>query len=129
MHYRIINGGHTWPGSPILIGITNQDFNASAVIWNFFNQFSLKTGTNNIISESNIKISQNPFTTFIEIQFSKPDKSIINIFSPDGKLIQSTEHNEDKILLDESALPCGLYFLNILQNNNSKTFRMAKVHK
>ena len=33
---RVIDGGHTWPGSAIPIGVTNQDFSASAVIWRFF---------------------------------------------------------------------------------------------
>lgn len=38
--YRVNNGGHTWPGSPIpLTAVTNQDIDASEVIWNFFNQY------------------------------------------------------------------------------------------
>lgn len=38
---KIINGGHSWPGSNIIIGTTNQDINASVEIWRFFRQFSL----------------------------------------------------------------------------------------
>ncbi len=41
--YKIINGGHTWPGSPRWaklisgkLGHTNQTINASREIWNFF---------------------------------------------------------------------------------------------
>lgn len=36
--YKVIGGGHTWPGAPIDIpsGATNRDFNASTVIWEFF---------------------------------------------------------------------------------------------
>lgn len=39
--YRINGGGHTWPGaSPIgVTGNTNQDFEASVEIWNFFAQY------------------------------------------------------------------------------------------
>ncbi len=127
IHYRIIDGGHTWPGSPLLIGVTNQDFNASGVIWNFFNQFSLNPD-NDKTSSGNIKIrSQNPFTSSIEIELSVPSKSIINIYSPDGRLIQSSEHYESKIHLDEEQLAPGLYFLNAFQNNYSKTIRIVKV--
>lgn len=41
VHYKISNGGHTWPGSPvhqpvILQGLTSKDFNASLHIWRFF---------------------------------------------------------------------------------------------
>ncbi len=39
--YKIIGGGHTWPGAeqylPIrIVGQTNQDINASEIIWEFF---------------------------------------------------------------------------------------------
>ena len=34
--YKIVGGGHTWPGAPYKIGVTNQDFNASEKIWLFF---------------------------------------------------------------------------------------------
>lgn len=42
----VINGGHTWPGGnqnlPIwLVGNTNQDINASDVIWDFFKSLSI----------------------------------------------------------------------------------------
>ncbi|MFT6727552.1 MAG: polyhydroxybutyrate depolymerase, partial [Flavobacteriales bacterium] len=36
--YKVENGGHTWPGASFLIPgeVTNLDFDASAVIWEFF---------------------------------------------------------------------------------------------
>ncbi len=39
--YKINNGGHTWPGAtPIpIFGNTNQDMNASVLIWNFFRKY------------------------------------------------------------------------------------------
>ena len=41
--YKIINGGHTWPGAsiPLLGNNTNQDFNASEKIWDFFNKYDI----------------------------------------------------------------------------------------
>lgn len=44
IYYKVINGGHTWPGAGSAgypAGNTNQDFNASVVIWNFFKNFKL----------------------------------------------------------------------------------------
>jgi len=40
VYYKVINGGHTWPGgqSGYESGTTNQDINASVEIWNFFNR-------------------------------------------------------------------------------------------
>jgi len=41
--YKIINGGHTWPGGyPVsFLGKTDEDFNASEEIWKFFKGKSL----------------------------------------------------------------------------------------
>ncbi|SVE64773.1 uncharacterized protein METZ01_LOCUS517627, partial [marine metagenome] len=42
-HFKIIDGGHTWPGSnfPNSNGITNYDINASVEIWNFFSRYDI----------------------------------------------------------------------------------------
>jgi polyhydroxybutyrate depolymerase len=44
--YRVNGGGHTWPGaSPLgVTGSTNQDFEASEEIWNFFAQYQPNAG-------------------------------------------------------------------------------------
>ena len=39
--YKINNGGHTWPGSNLSIGLTNADINASSEIWDFFSKYDL----------------------------------------------------------------------------------------
>ena len=43
--YTIIAGGHSWPGGRILpefiVGYTNREINASALIWKFFAQYKL----------------------------------------------------------------------------------------
>ena len=35
-HYKVINGGHDWPGS-----FGNMDINADSVIWNFVSKFDI----------------------------------------------------------------------------------------
>jgi len=44
--YRIEGAGHTWPGGdeiPVFIaGYTNQDINASDLMWDFFSKYSLR---------------------------------------------------------------------------------------
>lgn len=42
--YKVINGGHTWPGSAYdvpSVGNTNRDISASEEIWNFFKEYEL----------------------------------------------------------------------------------------
>jgi polyhydroxybutyrate depolymerase len=38
-HYRVIGGGHTWPGSEYGSGNVNWDIDASEKIWEFFSKF------------------------------------------------------------------------------------------
>ena len=43
-HFKIIDGGHTWPGSNFPNsngGVTNYDINASLEIWKFFSKYDL----------------------------------------------------------------------------------------
>ena len=39
--FKVINGGHTWPGSNISTGVTNYDINASIEIWKFFSRYDI----------------------------------------------------------------------------------------
>ena len=56
-HLKIIDGGHTWPGSnyPNSNGVTNYDINASVEIWNFFNRYNI----NGLINSSTEIIENN----------------------------------------------------------------------
>ena len=51
--YTIDGGGHTWPGAFNFVGsITNQDFKASGVIWDFFNRFELPLPMDTVIIDT-----------------------------------------------------------------------------
>lgn len=43
VHFRVNDGTHTWPGSPLNLPGTNYDIIASVEIWNFFRQFDLSS--------------------------------------------------------------------------------------
>ena len=69
-HFKIIDGGHTWPGSnfPNSNGITNYDINASVEIWNFFSRYNINglISVNNIIE--NIPINHKRLIKITDIQ-------------------------------------------------------------
>ena len=69
--YKIVNGGHTWPGAYIpLTGInTNQDFSASEKIWQFFSKYDI----NGLIESVNL----NEYNT---------EKKIINSYNILGQV-------------------------------------------
>ena len=68
--FKIINGGHTWPGSnfPNSNGITNYDINAALEIWKFFSRYNINglIGLNNIIE--NIPINHKRLIKITDIQ-------------------------------------------------------------
>jgi polyhydroxybutyrate depolymerase len=112
VHYRIINGGHTWPGAPVNIGVTNNDFNASGVIWNFFNQYSLLSGVNEI-RKSTVTVFPNPFTTEINVELDPAKQYSIQLFTAEGRQIMSYEKVKEKILINGKNLAAGYYFLKL----------------
>jgi polyhydroxybutyrate depolymerase len=40
-HFKVIGGGHTWPGNPFGGGSTNYDIDASEEIWRFFSRYDI----------------------------------------------------------------------------------------
>ena len=130
-HYKVIDGGHTWPGSMFNIGVTNNDFNASKKIWQFFLQYDINGRIQaNSVSDLNadeISIYPNPTTDKIAIQgFSqKLTASNCGLFSVEGKQfnIDVLENNT----LDTSGLESGVYFVRISTTEGTATIQFVKV--
>jgi len=67
--YKIINGGHTWPGAaiPLTGNNTNQDFSASEKIWTFFQQYDINGLTENNSSLLEKKLHTNRLIGSIDL--------------------------------------------------------------
>ena len=79
-HFKIIDGGHTWPGSNfsnINGGITNYDIHASLEIWEFFSKYDI----NGLINPTGIIIN--------EQNLNKQLIQVIDIFGRDSKEIKN----------------------------------------
>jgi len=113
--FKIIGGGHTWPGSDTLIGVTNKDFNASVEIWRFFRKYTLTQfiGINEILSlNEKILIYPNPAINELIIQNENGFfNTNMDIFSVEGKLMCSQILNGNKVKFDISIFPSGMYLL------------------
>ncbi|MCX7728755.1 MAG: T9SS type A sorting domain-containing protein [Bacteroidia bacterium] len=125
--YKINNGAHTWPGSPYIIGTTNQDINASAEIWRFFRQFSsndFSTKVNAIGQSEYVKIFPNPFNEFLNIQYFENIRSV-DITDLCGKQVISLKINEsvESVQINMNLLEKGIYFVCI---NYSRKFKIIK---
>jgi len=88
-HYKVINGGHTWPGAPIAIGATSYDFDASVEIWRFFRQHKLggATSVTNYALNRNFLLYPNPSAGVVHIAF---DETIdhIRLIDLTGRMVQ-----------------------------------------
>lgn len=130
-HYKIISGGHTWPGAPFAFGVTNYDINASKKIWQFFMKYDIngKIGYTSIdeLSKMDLMISPNPGSDVINILGI--DENIkngkINIYSSNGQLVKIIDTSFDNI--DISDLEKGVYFITIISDSSSSTLRFVKV--
>lgn len=73
-HYKVQGGGHSWPGAPVNINITNMDFSASEAIWGFFRKYSL----NGLITHSGERMQPTPDPTI----WPNPSKGDIQLYMP-----------------------------------------------
>ena len=126
---KIINGGHTWPGSFHLgtLGPTNLDFSASELIWDFFSKFELTEVSTAIAdpTSSKVRFYPNPFNQSITIDGFK-DITGISLYNLLGKKVISQNTVEPTTTIATSNLKPGIYFLHINTKNNQQIFRIIK---
>lgn len=76
-HFRIIGGGHTWPGAAFVIGVTNQDISASREAWRFLRRYRLSTllptrGATPLAAGSQLRLLPNPATDLLQLDAGQP---------------------------------------------------------
>jgi polyhydroxybutyrate depolymerase len=130
--YKITNGGHTWPEGLVETGAgnTNRDFNATAVIWEFFSQYQLD-GTSpisNIAKDIEMNIAPNPAKDFVTIQIENVQISNVELYNILGELVyeQQLEGNDNHAEISVSNLSKGTYILKV---NTEKGFVTEKFVK
>lgn len=127
-HYKVIGGGHTWPGNLIGGEGTNYDIDASVEIWNFFSKYDIN-GLMNITDirtlgkePFSVYIYPNPTDTFINIDLEFSEPLEYELFSPLGEKMINGVFSSHHQQIDLSDLSPNIYLLKI--NNNS--FKIIK---
>ena len=80
--FKIIGGGHTWPGSPFVVGVTNQDFNACREIWRFFSQYTLSQFVGveeRDYGNASFTVGPNPSSDNFTLRFERPNIRTIGV--------------------------------------------------
>lgn len=124
--YKVIGGGHSWPGAFAFLANTNQDFSASVEIWRFFRKYKLGQFVPNVgLSENalsqNIKLFPNPVTEKLFIEgLTEANIKVINLVGE--MIIQKNNANS----IDVSSLNSGIYFLQITSGNTQSVIKFIK---
>ncbi len=117
--YTINNGGHTWPGAPINIGVTNYDIHASAEVWKFFSKYTLPDWVglyDHSLTAGSLKIYPNPVVqnAVIELPESQNNSWILYIKDISGRIVrQETFHSSNKIAFVRNNLKSGIYIVEL----------------
>lgn len=117
---KVINGGHTWPGSIGVtgIGITNRDISASAEIWKFVSRYTLDlyAGLNQMPAYT-LSVFPNPVATdHIVVSWPDGDKySTLTIYSVQGAIVlsQRIPQNSSRLVVQITNLIPGMYVANV----------------
>ena len=130
--YRIIDGGHTWPGSPFASpGVTtNQDFKATNEIWRFFSQYSIVNQQGGVGDLSkNFNFITNPVESEIKLTWDKSKEALIQLRDLSGKLVLEKTISLGLNTIECEKLESGMYLYSILQVNESKALFFGKLYK
>lgn len=106
--YRVNNGGHTWPGASVIIGITNQDFSASKEIWRFFSKYrapGLDVPGQGRVEAEPVRIIPNPVQGILRLQ--APGDGTVRVYDMRGSCIVNTNTK----VFDMAPFPAGHYLL------------------
>lgn len=127
--YKVLGGGHSWPGAPINLNITNMDFSASEEIWRFFSQFTLDgtVSTQSVAATKNtFEVYPNPSTGLINLRFSDDQPKTLAAMNSAGQLIKqkTVAGRTAQIYLSER----GLYLVTIVTTNGNTETRKVMVH-
>ena len=127
-HYKILNGAHTWPGSPFVIGTTCQDFNASLEIWKFFSKYKRNLVSSEDLTNFYIELFPNPAydKVLISTQNNSQLPMKIEIINSVGQNYLSKSLNTSPYELQITNLPSGIYFINFIQGSTKYTRRFIK---
>ncbi|MCF8234059.1 MAG: T9SS type A sorting domain-containing protein [Bacteroidales bacterium] len=121
-HFKVIGGGHTWPGSAYGGQGTNRDIDASAEIWAFFSKYDIngainQTGIDPPIAENSLILYPNPVSRKICIESRELDKQEYKLFSGQGRLLRSGTLKAGYQEIDISHFAPGLYVLRTGSNS------------
>jgi polyhydroxybutyrate depolymerase len=119
VHYKITNGGHTWPGSIVNLTGTNYDIDASAEVWNFVSRFDINGVIGNCQTlyvdentSSSFSVIPNPSDHTVTVK-GITQKTDVQLLDTSGKVLLQKELSASNNEIDVTNFPSGNYVLVI----------------
>ena len=119
-YFRIINGGHTWPGASINsgVGVTTQNLDASESIWIFFSRHTAPFSTQqqqNFVGP--VRVFPNPALSEIQIELPNDLKKPLRIINASGQEMYKTIYKEGVLRISIGDWPSGKYWVIVKGQN------------
>jgi hypothetical protein len=80
----------------------------------------------NLINNGQLKIYPNPANHFVFADLGEAENNTVQIFDSYGKLIFTKDITEPNFQYDISGYPNGIYFLKLLNENQTRTLKFIK---
>ncbi len=118
--YKIVGGGHSWPGSPFKIAVTNEDFNASEKIWLFFRKYKLdKLAGVEEMKQHVVRVNMYPNPCIDQLIVENENLASISIVDITGKEIIRTNQRE----INVSSLAKGIYSVIVISRDKQQVVK------
>ncbi len=127
-HFKIENGGHSWPGSPMpgSSETTCLDFDATLELWRFFNSHvrTFPISVDNIKELPTLKVWPNPATDIIQVRLENTPIKLIKIVDITGRTVLYTKNDYTQISI--SHLKPGVYYIQVRSDNYTFSQKFLK---
>jgi polyhydroxybutyrate depolymerase len=108
--FKVLNGGHAWPGAPIAIDITCMDFSASKEIWRFFHEHKSAKASLNTLTEKDVLIYPIPAENTLFITLKNETNTTVELTDIRGTLVRRLKNPTEIDLTDMAE---GQYIVTI----------------
>ncbi len=126
--FKVTGGGHTWPGSAIPVGVTNQDINASVEIWRFFSQYRLGDLLTNVSTARPtplFSVGPNPSMDLFHLWFTDAAPRTITVTNALGQVVLYEQCTADGTVVRLNAP--GVYHITVEQGADRWSERLLKL--
>lgn len=129
--FKVIGGGHTWPGTSFNFGSTNYDIDASEEIWRFFSQYNIDgliSNTSEVKYLQEFKLYPTLSNDIITLELPEQQiESSITIRTLTGESLRQLSSPQKTTIIKIDTLPQGIYLVTLASGRTVVTKKFIKL--